>query len=143
MKLLIQRVGMGEVRVEGKVVGRIGKGLLIYVGFEKGDTPQLVEEIVERVVNLKIFGERWERSVLEEGGEVLLISNFTLPGRPKGKKFNFSRSLDFEKAKQLYHFMAEKFGEYLNCQTGQFGAMMEVESLNDGPVNLLLEKGAK
>jgi D-tyrosyl-tRNA(Tyr) deacylase len=141
MVLLIQRVNWAKVEVEGRIVGEIGKGLLVYVGFEREDSEEVVQWGVEKILGVKVFGERWERSVVEEGGEVLLISNFTLPGRLKGKKFNFSRSLEFNRAQELFHLLGEKLSSQVNCKMGLFGAMMEVSSSVDGPVNLILRRG--
>jgi len=140
MILLIQRIKGSEIKVDGKLVAKSGKGLLLYVGFEREDNLDLVEQVGKKVIELKIFGEKWEKTVKEIGGEIIVISNFTLPGRVKGKRINFSRSLKFEEAEKLYHHLIKVIGREVPCKSGIFGAMMEITSTVDGPVNLLIQK---
>lgn len=133
-----------EVRVEGRVVGRIGRGLLVLVGIGATDTPAAAHYLAEKIIGLRVFDDaegRMNRSLLETGGEILCVSQFTLYGDcRKGRRPSFDRAASSEAARALYE-------EFLRClraavarvETGEFQAMMEVELVNDGPVTLLLD----
>ncbi len=148
MRAVVQRVERAEVRVEDRVVGRIGRGLLVLVGIAANDTRQLAEALAEKIVHLRIFDDparRMNRSLLETGGSVLAVSQFTLYGDcRKGRRPSFDRAAPPEVARSLYEAFVESLrallrGTDAKVETGQFQAMMEVESVNDGPVTLLLD----
>ena len=145
MIALIQRVKSSKVEVDGKVVGQIGRGLNILLGVEKGDTEEDIKLIADKLVALRIFpsedGKKdFDRSVEEIKGELLVVSQFTLPASlRKGRRPSFDRAERPERAKELY----EKFVEYLRSkglkvETGIFGADMLVYIENDGPVTFIL-----
>lgn len=144
MRAVAQRVKSARVMVEGKTVGSIGPGLLVYVGVEKGDGAEDVGYMARKLAGLRIFedGEgRMNLSVGEAGGAVLLISQFTLHGDArKGRRPSFTGAEAPERAKGLFAALAEEVsGAGLAVQEGVFQAHMEVESVNDGPVTMLLD----
>ena len=139
MIAVIQRVKSSSVSVDGKVVNKIEKGLNVLIGFEKDDTLEKVEKMAKKIAKLKLF-ERFKKSVIDIEGEILLISNFTLPATTKKNKPNFQNSLEFEKAKELYEKLLEKLNDFIPTKGGVFGAMMEVEIVNDGPVTIILKE---
>ena len=145
MIAVIQRVRSSKVEVDGKVVGQIGRGLNILLGVEKGDTEEDIKLIADKLVVLRIFpsedGKKdFDRSVEEIKGELLVVSQFTLPASlRKGRRPSFDKAERPERAKELY----EKFVEYLRSkglkvETGIFGADMLVYIENDGPVTFIL-----
>ncbi len=145
MRAVLQRVKRAEVRVEGRVVGRIGPGLLVLVGIAAGDTPESGNALAEKIVNLRIFDDeqgRMNRALLEMGGSVLCVSQFTLYGDcRKGRRPSYERAASPETARPLYEAFLDSLRELLrgagaSVEAGQFQAMMEVELVNDGPVTL-------
>jgi len=148
MRAVIQRVGRAEVRVEGQVVGRTGRGLLVLVGFGTGDTPETVEAMAEKIVNLRVFDNeqgKMDRSILEMGGGLLVVSQFTLYGDCRhGRRPSYSKAASPESARPLYKAFLIALQDLvcasnISLSEGQFQAMMELESVNDGPVTLLLD----
>ena len=152
MRAVLQRVKRAEVRVDGEVVGRIGPGLLVLVGVAAGDTPERARWLADKTVNLRVFDDpqgRMNKSILEAGPEVdtgiLCVSQFTLYGDcRKGRRPSFDKAAPPETARPLYDLFLGLLRELLrgtsvSVQTGQFQAMMDVESVNDGPVTLLLD----
>lgn len=145
MKVLIQRVARAAVRVDGVVVSEIGPGLLVFLGVERGDSAGLAEWFARRVAALRLFpglsGVHWERSVGEAGGAVLVVSQFTLAARTrKGLRPSFDPAAPPEEAIPLYQLFVETLAaEGLQVAEGQFGAMMAVELINDGPVTFLVD----
>jgi len=148
MRAVVQRVSRAEVRVEGQVVARIGTGLLVLAGFAMDDTPESGRTLAEKIVNLRVFENeqgRMDRSILEAGGEVLCVSQFTLYGDcRKGRRPSYTRASSPEAARPLYEAFLETLSALLSASNlslsaGRFQAMMEVESVNDGPVTLLLD----
>ena len=146
MRVVLQRVSRAEVRVDGAVVGRIGKGFSLLVGFEEGDGPEQLEWMADKIVGLRVFPDddgKMNRALGDVGGALLVVSQFTLYGDvQKGRRPSFVRAARPEIAIPLY----ERFVELLRArsggpvETGEFGASMEVDSVNDGPVTLLLER---
>ncbi len=145
MIALLQRVSSSRVEVAGKVVGQIGRGVNILLGVEKGDTEEDIKLLVDKIVNLRIFpsedGKRdFDRSLLDIGGEVLVVSQFTLPASlRKGRRPSFDRAEEPRRAKELYErFVEELRNRSLKVETGIFGADMKVYIENDGPVTFIL-----
>ena len=148
MKTLIQRVSRAEVRVDGDVVGRIGRGVLLLVGVEKGDEEADAIATARKVANLRIFAGRtpMDRTLADVDGACLVVSQFTLAGSlKKGNRPGFDKAEDPERAEALYLAVARALeGHGLEVATGTFAALMEVELVNDGPVTFLLEvRGGK
>jgi len=144
MRAVVQRVSRAEVRVEGRVVGAIGPGLLVLVGIAREDTPETGKVLAEKIANLRVFDDdqgRMNRSLLETGGAVLCVSQFTLYGDcRKGRRPSYDRAAPPEAAQTLYESFAASLGALgVKVETGEFRAMMEVELVNDGPVTLLLD----
>lgn len=139
MKVLIQRVKQASVEVDSKLVSKIDKGILAFVGVEKGDTSENVQKAVKKVVNLRIFPDEFgkmNKSLPDVQGQMLIVSQFTLCGDcNKGTRPSFDNSAPSDSAKSLY----EEFIRGVNAAgivtgTGVFGAMMDVALINDGPV---------
>ena len=144
MKVLIQRVKRASVTIEGKLHSSIGEGILALVGIEKGDTSEIVEKLARKVVNLRIFpdeNDKMNLSLIDTKGEMLIVSQFTLCGDcRKGTRPSFDKSAPPDIANELYEEFVSKVKEYgVSVGTGSFGAMMDVELINDGPVTFMLE----
>lgn len=144
MRVVIQRVREARVEVEGSVVGSIGGGLLVLVGIGQKDRREEAEKLVQKVVNLRIFedGEgKMNRSVLEEGGGLLLVSQFTLwADCRKGRRPSFTEAMGPEAAKLFFERVVEICRRYpLKVETGVFGADMQVFLCNDGPVTIVMD----
>ena len=144
MKVVLQRVGSAHVRVDDAEVGRIGPGLLVFVGIGKEDSPEDVDYIAGRVRHLRIFDDddgRMNRSVVESGGELLVVSQFTLYGDcRRGRRPSFDAAAPPNQALALYDALVKTLrASGLKVETGQFQAMMDVELVNDGPVTLIVE----
>ena len=144
MRAVIQLVQEASVTVEGQVTGSIGKGLLVLLGVHKEDTAKDVAFLAEKTVNLRIFADeegKMNHSVRDVGGEILVVSQFTLLGDcRKGRRPSYSTAAPPAMAEQLYHsFIAEVRRLGVEVATGKFQAMMKVRLLNDGPVTLVLD----
>lgn len=147
MKVVVQRSKAAKVTVEGVVTGQIQSGLVLLVGMTHGDTITNVRWMVDKVAGLRIFEDDTEKmnlSVMDVGGSILSVSQFTLYGDcRKGRRPNFMSAAKSEQAEGLYNAFNESLRELgLSVETGRFGAMMDVELVNDGPVTLILESGA-
>ncbi|MBD2665898.1 D-tyrosyl-tRNA(Tyr) deacylase [Richelia sinica FACHB-800] len=149
MRVIIQRVKSSQVTVNGEVIGEIGQGLNLLVGISDQDTDTELDWMVRKCLELRLFpdenGEdRWQKSVLEIGGELLVVSQFTLYGDcRKGRRPSFDRSAAPKLAEDLYdRFVAKLRNSGLRVETGKFGAMMQVSIENDGPVTLILDREA-
>ncbi|UTE74252.1 D-aminoacyl-tRNA deacylase [Rossellomorea marisflavi] len=145
MKVVLQRSKQASVMVDGEVKGRIQSGLVLLVGITHGDTEAEAAYIADKVVNLRIFedGEgKMNDSLLDRGGEILSISQFTLYGDTrKGRRPNFMDAAKPEEAEAIYdRFNALLREKGVQVETGVFGAMMDVQLINDGPVTLIVEK---
>jgi len=148
MRVVIQRVSSAKVEVDGTVTGRIGKGLLVYLSVAGDDTITDARFIADKLVNLRIFEDdigKMNRSVVDVGGAILLVSNFTLHGDcRKGRRPGFDAAGRPDLAKQLYEKTIELIArENVEVAKGIFGEHMHVESTNDGPVTILLDSPAK
>lgn len=146
MRIVIQRVKRASVSVENERTGEIKHGLLLLVGIHDSDTKEEIDWCCEKISKLRIFEDEDEKmnlSVKDVKGGILVVSQFTLYGNArKGTRPSFIEAARPEKAEPLYEYMIAKFNEIhsYSVQSGKFGAMMEVELVNDGPVTLILEK---
>ena len=145
MRAVIQRVLRAEVSIEDKVVGEIGPGLLVFLGIEEGDSRADADYICSKTIGLRVFDDAEgvpNLSVEEIGGSVLIVSQFTLCGDcKKGTRPSFDKSAPPVIANELYeYFISLVKTQNINCSTGVFGAMMDVELINDGPVTFMVEK---
>ena len=146
MKAVIQRVADCEVRVDGDITGRIGKGFLILLGVAKDDTWSDAQKLGRKISGLRVFtdeNDKMNLSLEDIGGEVLVVSNFTLCAnfRKSGRRPSFDHAADPEKAEQLYEYFCELMHEngISKVEKGIFGADMKVSLLNDGPVTLVID----
>ena len=144
MRALIQRVTSANVKVEGKIVGKIGKGFLIFLGIYEEDTEENIEKLTKKIVNLRIFNDENDKmnlSIKDVKGEILLISQFTLCANTrKGNRPSFISAKNSHDAKKIYEKTIESIkNENIVVEKGIFGADMKVELLNDGPVTILLD----
>lgn len=144
MKVLIQRVEKAGVNIEGKDISTIKKGILAFVGIEKGDTKEQVEKLAGKVVKLRIFpdeNDKMNLSLLDIQGEMLIVSQFTFCGDcKKGTRPSFDKSAAPDIANELYEYFVSQVQLYgIKIGTGKFGAMMKVSLINDGPVTFMLE----
>lgn len=142
MRAVVQRVSRAAVRVGGAVVGAIDRGLLVLVGFSRGDGEGDLEWMARKLLELRIFPDeegRMNRSVTDVGGSLLLVSQFTLCADVgKGTRPSFGRAMEPAAAETLFQALVERVRQEAHVETGRFGAHMEVELLNDGPVTLWL-----
>lgn len=146
MRVVVQRSLESSVTVDSKIVGEINSGLVLLVGFTPGDTEKEIDYMVKKVLNLRIFDDEngvMNKSVLDVGGEILSISQFTLYGNAeKGNRPSYIDAMKGEEATILYDLFNQKLREYIKVETGIFGADMLVKINNNGPVTILLEKEA-
>ncbi|KFB00084.1 D-aminoacyl-tRNA deacylase [Vibrio sp. ER1A] len=143
MIALIQRVSESAVKVEGEVVGEIGKGLLVLLGVEKDDDEAKAKRLVERVTTYRVFEDedgKMNLNVKQVGGSVLVVSQFTLPAdTKKGTRAGFSRGAHPTDAERLYDYFSDHCSEVLPTERGRFAADMKVSLVNDGPVTFWLQ----
>lgn len=143
MRVLVQRSLNSKVTVSGKVTGEIDKGLVLLVGFTEGDSEKEIDYLVNKTLNLRIFDDEngvMNKSLLDVGGSILSISQFTLYAETnKGKRPSYVKALGSEEASKLYDLFNEKLREHVRVETGVFGADMLVSIQNDGPITILLE----
>lgn len=142
MIAVLQRVNKSWVEVDGKVVGEIGKGINILLGVEKGDTEEDIKKLINKIPFLRIFEDKngkMNLSVIDIGGEALVISQFTLAGNvKKGRRPSFDNAEEPEKAKLLYEKFVEELSKFIPVKTGIFAAYMKVFIENDGPVTFII-----
>ena len=144
MRALIQRVTSASVKVEGRIVGKIGKGFLVFLGIYKEDTEEKIEKLTKKIINLRIFNDENDKmnlSIKDVKGEILLISQFTLcADTRKGNRPSFISAKNPNEANEIYKKTIESIeNEGIIVEKGIFGADMKVELLNDGPVTILLD----
>ena len=145
MRVLLQRVSRAEVRVDGRITGRIGTGFLILVGFTHADTDAQLIWMADKLIGLRLFGDaegKMNLGLADVNGALLVVSQFTLYGdAQKGRRPSFIDAARPEAAEALYErFVAILSERGVHVETGEFGAMMDVELVNDGPVTLWLER---
>jgi D-tyrosyl-tRNA(Tyr) deacylase len=147
MRAVIQRVDSASVFVEGELVSSIGKGLLVLLGVEKGDSEKDVVYVVDKIVNLRIFEDesgKMNLSVRDIGGEVLLVSQFTLLASTKrGRRPDFTMAAPPEEAERLFSLAVSSFQNHIPTKTGIFGKKMLINLLNNGPVTIILDSREK
>ena len=144
MRCVVQRVDRASVIVDGQIISSIGKGVLVFLGIEKGDIYRDADFLLEKIIQLRIFEDSQRKlnlSLLETSGDILIVSQFTLLADcRKGRRPSFISAEEPEEAKRLYDYFVSMAGERINhVGTGEFQAMMKVESVNDGPVTMLLD----
>jgi len=145
MRIVLQRVTRASVKVEGGVVGEIGPGLLLLVGVNGRESQEDMEWLADKCVNLRVFPDadgKMNRSLLDAGGEILAVSQFTLYGDcRKGRRPSFDDAAPADKAKGIFDTFLDLLRDNgVDVETGIFGEMMEVHLVNDGPVTLILER---
>ena len=144
MRAVIQRVKESSVSVNNGIVGKISKGLLVLLGVAESDRPGDADYLSEKIIHLRIFEDengKMNLSLLETGGEMLVVSQFTLLGDcKKGRRPSFVNAAGPEKANELYEYFVKKIrNKGISVETGQFRAMMDVSLINNGPVTLIVE----
>lgn len=143
MKIIVQRSKEASVSVNGELINKIDKGLVLLVGFTHTDTTEDIDYLVKKVINLRIFDDEngiMNKSVLDVGGEILSISQFTLyADSKKGNRPSYVNALGGKDAIKLYEVFNQKLNEHVNTLPGIFGADMQVSLTNDGPVTIILE----
>jgi D-tyrosyl-tRNA(Tyr) deacylase len=149
MRTVIQRVSRASVSINGRMKSEIGRGLLVFVGIEESDNETDAEWLSKKIVQLRIFSDDngvMNRSVLETGGEIMLISQFTLFAKTKkGNRPSYIRAAPPETAIPLYNSFVNMVSRLMGkrAATGEFGAMMDVELINDGPVTIIIDTKEK
>lgn len=144
MRLVVQRVSKAGVSAQGKVVGKIGNGLFVLVGFKKGDSEKDVDLLAEKLIKLRIMADTSQKmnlSVKDVNAQILAVSQFTLYANTKdGNRPSFIEAEEPKKAEDLYNYFVDKLKDSgLDIQTGSFGEYMNIEAELDGPVTIILE----
>ena len=143
MKLVVQRVTNARVEVDDNIVGQIDEGLMVLVGFGEGDSEKEADYLARKLAKLRIFHDedgRMNKSVMDIGGKLLLVPQFTLYAHTKKNRPSFHKAMAPDKATELFDYFTDKCSEFVEVETGEFGAFMKVSLLNNGPVTILLEK---
>lgn len=147
MRVVVQRVDKSSVVINNEVYNEINKGLFILVGFTENDTSEDIDYVVKKVVNLRIFDDEngiMNKSVIDENGEILSISQFTLyASTAKGNRPSYIRALNGELSTKLYDEFNNKLNQYVPCKTGVFGADMICHIENNGPVTIIIDSKDK
>ena len=144
MKIVVQRSLEASCEVDGKITGKINNGLVLLVGFTENDTKEIIDYMVRKVLNLRIFDDEngvMNKSIDKENASILSISQFTLYGDvSKGNRPSYTKALNGEKAIKLYEYFNEELNKHIHVETGIFGAEMKISLINDGPITIILEK---
>jgi len=145
MKALIQRVKRASVTINEELYSSINSGILVFLGVEKCDNYENADALAEKIVKLRIFEDengKMNKSIADINGEMLIVSQFTLCGNcQKGTRPSFDNAMEPKTANEIYEYFADKIQNYnITSKTGKFGAMMDVELINDGPVTFMIEK---
>lgn len=143
MRVVVQRSKESSVIIDGKVNGKIDKGFVLLVGFTFGDTKEIVDKMINKIINLRIFSDSDDKlnlSLKDINGEILSISQFTLYAKLNGRRPSFTKALNYDEAKDLYDYFNEELGNLdINVETGVFGSDMTVNITNDGPVTIIID----
>lgn len=143
MRVIVQRSKESSVIIDGKVNGKIDKGYVLLVGFTFGDTKEIVDKMINKIINLRIFSDSDDKlnlSLKDINGEILSISQFTLYAKLNGRRPSFTKALNYGEAKDLYDYFNEELRNLdINVETGVFGADMTVNITNDGPVTIIID----
>ena len=143
MRVLVQRSKKSKVTIDGKVNGQIDHGYVLLVGFTEGDNEKIIDKMIDKIINLRIFedeNEKMNLSILDTKGSILSISQFTLYANcSEGRRPSFVEALIPSEATKLYDLFNEKLSKFIHVETGIFGADMKVEIYNDGPVTVMLD----
>ena len=143
MRALLQRVKSSWVKIDEKEVARIAIGYNILLGVMHDDNEQDIEKLIKKIINLRIFPNeegKFDKNIVQVGGEILVVSQFTLAANCKrGNRPDFTQAMPPKEAKRLYEEFVTKLAKHIKVQTGEFGAMMEVGIINDGPVTIVLD----
>lgn len=144
MKILVQRSLESSVSVNNKTVGKIDKGMVIFVGFSKTDGSSQIEYLINKILNLRIFDDEngiMNKSILDVNGKILSISQFTLYANTrKGNRPSYINSMNHIDAEKLYNEFNQKLSKYITVETGIFRSDMRVNITNDGPITIILER---
>ncbi|MGN1363653.1 MAG: D-aminoacyl-tRNA deacylase [Methanobrevibacter sp.] len=144
MRLVVQRVSNASVKVDNKITGKIDNGLMVLVGIGENDTEKELDYMVRKLLRLRVFEDEKDKmnvSIQDVNGELLLVPQFTLYGDVShNNRPNFSKAMDPENADKLFNKFVEKCGEHIHVETGVFGAYMNVELVNEGPVTIIIDK---
>ena len=144
MKVVITRVKKASVKIENKLISEIKNGLLVLVGFTENEDENKIDYMVKKITNLRIFNDEnnvMNKSIKDTNGEILSVSQFTLYADPtNGNRPSYIKALKGEEAIKLYDLFNKKLNEIIKTKTGIFGKDMQVESINDGPVTIIIEK---
>lgn len=143
MRAIVQRSKESSVIIDGKVNGKIDKGFVLLVGFTFGDTKEIVDKMINKIINLRIFSDSDDKlnlSLKDINGEILSISQFTLYAKLNGRRPSFTKALNYGEAKDLYDYFNEELRNLdINVETGVFGSDMTVNITNDGPVTIIID----
>ncbi len=143
MRVVVQRSKKSSVIINGKVNGKIDKGFVLLVGFTFGDTKEIVDKMINKIINLRIFSDSDDKlnlSLKDINGEILSISQFTLYAKLNGRRPSFTKALNYDEAKDLYDYFNEELRNLdINVETGVFGSDMTVNITNDGPVTIIID----
>ena len=143
MRVVVQRSKESSVIIDGKVNGKIDKGFVLLVGFTFGDTKEIVDKMINKIINLRIFSDSDDKlnlSLKDINGEILSISQFTLYAKLNGRRPSFTKALNYDEAKDLYDYFNEELRNLnINVETGVFGSDMTVNITNDGPVKIIID----
>ena len=144
MRVVVQRSKEASCSIDGKIVGHIDKGMVLFVGFTEGDNYDIINYMINKIINLRIFDDEngvMNKSIDKENSAILSISQFTLYGdASKGNRPSYVKSLSGDKATVLYDYFNQELSKLIKVETGIFGADMKINLINDGPVTILLEK---
>lgn len=144
MKVIVQRVMEASVKIDNKIVGKCGYGYMLLVSFTEGDNSKIIDYMVNKIINLRIMDDEngvMNKSILDTNGSILSISQFTLyADTKKGNRPSYIKALKGEESSELYDEFNNKLKESLPVETGIFGANMQINLINDGPVTIILEK---
>lgn len=143
MRVVVQRSKKSKVTINGKVNGSIDHGYVLLVGFTQGDNEIIIDKMIDKIIHLRVFedeNEKMNLSILDTGGSILSISQFTLYANAKdGRRPSFTEALNPSEASKLYDIFNEKLSKFIHVETGIFGSDMKVEIYNDGPVTIILD----